>query len=137
MQPPLRSDESLPWVARLPDLLRQAAPSLVALAVALLARHLVVEPAPIAHACDPRPWSGLCAARTLLIFSFATQGIGWLSMIAGVAATLWRDRRVAQLALVTGSAGLVLYSFGPSAFGALLGLLVLVRGATQPRHAAA
>ncbi len=123
--------------ARLRSLSRQAAPSLVALSLALLARHLVVEPAHIAHACDPAPWSGWCAARTLLVFSFATQGLGWLSLAAGAAATLMRSRRAAQLSLVAGSAGLVLYSFGPSALGALLGLLVLARVPTMPRQVAA
>ncbi len=110
-----------------PSLLRQAAPALVALALALLARYLVVEPAPIAHDCDPRPWSGLCTLRTLLIASFSTQGLGWVALAAGVVATLLRSRRLAQLALFFGASGLVLYSFESSAVGALLGMLVLVR----------
>lgn len=121
----------------LPSLLRQAAPSLVALVLALLVRHLVVEPAPIAHACDPQPWSGLCAMRTLLIASFSTQGLGWVALAAGALATLLRSRRLAQCALVFGAAGLVLYSFGLSAMGALLGMLVLVREPGRPMQAAA
>ena len=132
---------SFSFARGLPVLLRsllwQAAPSLVALVLALLGRHLVVEPAPIAHACDAAPWSGWCAGRTLLVYSFATQGIGWLSLVAGATATVLRSRSAAQLALVTGSAGLVLYSFGLSALGALLGLLVLVRLPTTPNQVAA
>lgn len=108
-------------------LLRRAAPAAIALVLALLARHLVVEPAHIAHACDPEPWAGWCAARTLLIVAFSTHAIGWISLGAGIAATLTRSRLAAQVALVAGSAGLVLYSFERSAFGALLGLLVLAR----------
>ncbi|RPH66041.1 MAG: hypothetical protein EHM83_04925 [Burkholderiales bacterium] len=109
-----------------------AIPALLALVLALVARHAVVEPADIAHACDPAPWAGWCAGRTLLVYSFATQGIGWLALAAGTLATLLRRRRTAQLALVAGTAGLVLYSFEPSAFGALLGLMVLVRVPPPP-----
>ena len=129
---------------------RRAAPSVLALAIALILRLAVVEPAAIAHACDPAPWAGWCAARTLLVHGFATQGIGWLSLAAGVIATLRRQPRVAQraiaqLALAAGSAGLVLYSFEPAAAGALLGLTALVRAPStpdgsprrgQPKHAA-
>lgn len=120
-----------------PSLLRNAAPALVALTLALLARYLVVEPATIAHACDPRPWSGLCTMRTLLIAAFSTQGLGWAALAAGVVATLLRSRRLAQVALFFGASGLVLYSFGLSAAGALLGMLVLVREPRTPAQAAA
>lgn len=113
-----------------------ALPVLLALAVATVARHAVVEPAAIAHACEPAPWSGWCAARTLLVHGFATQGIGWLSLAAGALATLRRHRALAQVATVAGAAGLVLYSFEPSALGALLGLMVLVRVPPSPRGAA-
>lgn len=112
--------------------LAYAAPVLLVLALALVLRHAVVEPAAIAHACEPAPWSGWCAGRTLLVLGFATQGIGWLALAAGVLATLRRGRRSAWLAVLAGAAGLVLYSFEPSAFGALLGLLVLVRVPSSP-----
>ncbi|HLS55530.1 MAG TPA: hypothetical protein VK052_05615 [Zeimonas sp.] len=116
---------------------RCAMPVVLALAIALILRHAVVEPAAVAHACDPAPWAGWCAARTLLVYGFATQGIGWLSLAAGVLATLRRPRRIAQLAIAqlaiaAGSAGLVLYSFEPAAAGALLGLMVLVRAPSSP-----
>jgi hypothetical protein len=112
--------------------LARAAPVLVVLAAALVLRHAVVEPAAIAHACEPAPWSGWCAGRTLLIYAFSTQGIGWLALVAGVLATLRRGRRSAWLTVLAGTAGLVLYSFEPSALGALLGLLVLVRVPRAP-----
>lgn len=118
-------------------MLRQAAPFGVAVAIALLLRHLVVEPAPVAHLCDPAPWAGACALRTLLILGFTTQGIGWAGLAAGLAATVVRSRRFARAALVLGGAGLVLYSFAPSAFGALLGMLVLARERGAPmQHSA-
>jgi len=128
---------ALAFVRALPAVLRGAAPFGIAVALALLVRHLVVEPAPIAHACDPAPWAGACALRTLVILGFATQGIGWAALGAGLAATLARGRRLAGAALVLGGAGLVLYSFTPSALGALLGMLVLVRERGIPKHASA
>ena len=134
----LPSPESLagyPVVRALPAVLRQAAPFGVAVALALLLRYLVVEPAPIAHACDPDPWSGACALRTLLILAFVRQGIGWAAFAAGVAATMTRRRAPAYAALALGGAGLVLYSFTLSAVGALLGMLVLVREGRPPVQA--
>jgi len=119
-----------------PRLLRTLWPALLALAFAWLARHLVVEPAAYAHACDPSPWAGWCAARTAIIRTFVHQEIGWLALAAGIGATVWRRRWMARLALAAGAAGLVLYSFEPSAVGALLGALVLARGNGQAEHAA-
>lgn len=118
---------ALPSRAMLRDLARAGWPALAALIVAELLRHLAVEPAAIAHACDPAPWQGWCAARSALILAFATQGIGWAALAAGLYATWRRDHRWAQAALVLGSAGLVLYSFEPSVLGALLGAMVLLR----------
>lgn len=119
-----------------PRLLRTLWPALLALALAWLARHLVVEPAAYAHACDPSPWAGWCAARTAIIRTFVHQEIGWLALAAGIAATVWRRRWLARVALAAGAAGLVLYSFEPSAVGALLGALVLARASGQAEHAA-
>lgn len=128
---------AVPFVRALPAILRRAAPFGVAVAAALLVRHLVIEPATIAHACDPAPWAGACAMRTLIVHGFSTQGIGWAAFAAGLAATALRSRRLAQAALALGGGGLVLYSFTPSAFGALLGMLVLVREPGSPAQASA
>lgn len=128
---------AVPFVRALPAILRRAAPFGIAVAAALLVRHLVIEPAAIAHACDPAPWAGACAMRTLIVHSFSTQGIGWAAFAAGLAATALRSRRLAQAALALGGGGLVLYSFTPSAFGALLGMLVLVREPGSPTQASA
>lgn len=130
--PTSRREASDARLSRAARALADAIPALLALVLALIARHAVVEPAEVAHACDPAPWAGWCAGRTLLVYSFAAQGIGWLALAAGTLATLLRQRRAAQAALVAGSAGLVLYSFEPSAFGALLGLMVLVRVPRSP-----
>ena len=117
--------------------LRRAVPALLALALAMLARYAVVEPPSIAHACAPAPWDGACAARTLLIASFATQGIGWVALAAGAWASLTRRAFAAQCALAAGAAGLVLYSFEPAVLGVLAGMLVLLRVPAGMRQAPA
>ncbi|HVL54882.1 MAG TPA: hypothetical protein VM491_00120 [Burkholderiaceae bacterium] len=113
-----------PWLA-----------ALIALALASAVRHWIVEPPAFAHACDPAPWAGWCAARSLVLRSFINAEIGWFALAAGVAAALTRWRGLAQVALVAGCAGLVLYSYEPAAVGGLLGVLVLARAAAPaPRR---
>lgn len=112
---------------------RALAFALLALAVAALVRHRLIEPAAIAHLCDPDPWRGACAFRSALIRLFVNQEIGALALVAGVIATLRRSVRWASLGLSAGAAGLVLYSYEPAAVGALLSVLVLVR--SQPLQA--
>jgi hypothetical protein len=109
--------------------------ALAALGVAWVLRHFVIEPAAIAHACDPAPWAGACAGRTLVILAFVNQEIGWLALAAGTLATLLRSRMLAAAALACGAAGLVLYSYEPAGAGALLGLLVLARANAQAASA--
>ncbi len=107
----------------------------LAAGVALVAHALrvfAIEPAGIAHVCDPAPWQGGCAARTMLLRTFVHQEIGWFAFAAGAAATALRSSRLAAVALAVGGAGLVLYSAEPAAVGALLGLLVLARTSAQP-----
>jgi len=110
-----------------PSALRVAVLALGVLAAALAARHLAIEPAAIAHACDPAPWSGACALRSALILGFVNQALGWFALASGALATLRRGRWLAALAVWAGAAGLVLYSVEPAAVGALLGMLVLAR----------
>jgi hypothetical protein len=100
-------------------------------AIALGLRTFAIEPASIAHACDPAPWHGACAVRTALLSSFVHQEIGWAAFAAGVMATVLRGPRTATAALALGAAGLVLYSCEPAAVGAMLGLLVLVRASAH------
>jgi len=113
--------------ARAPEFLRAAWPALLAMAVAMLLRYNVVEPEAIAHACQPDPWAGMCAARTTLIHAFLGQRIGWAALLVALVALLVRRRAVASLALALGGAGLVLYSPEPSAAAVVASLLVLAR----------
>ncbi|RPH45966.1 MAG: hypothetical protein EHM87_04270 [Burkholderiales bacterium] len=95
-----------------------------------------MEPAAIAHACDPAPWSGACALRSAVILGFVNQEVGWFALAAGVLAMLLRGGRLAVLAVCAGLAGLVLYSYEPSAIGLLLGVLVLARSRAPPASTA-
>lgn len=111
---------------------RGAGIALAVLTVTLAIRHMAIEPAAIAHACDPAPWAGACSLRSAVIRLFVNQEVGWFALAVGVLATVLRGRRLAALAIAAGTAGLVLYSYEPSAVGVLLGALVLARESAQP-----
>mgnify|MGYP001225583893 CR=1 FL=1 len=113
--------------ARGPDILRAAWPAALVMLVAALLRFLAVEPEEIAHACQPDPWSGLCAARSALIQLFLGQRIGWAALLVAVAALLLRRRALASVALALAGAGLVLYSPEPSAAALVMSVVVLAR----------
>lgn len=107
-------------------------PPLLVLAAAVALRIFAIEPSHIGHACDPDPWSGWCGARTALIMAFRFQEIGWVALVLGILATFLRRVWLGQLALSLGCAGLVLYSYEPAVFGALLGALVIFRPPPGP-----
>ena len=113
--------------ARAPELLRAAWPAALVVLVASLLRYFAIEPEEIAHACQPDPWSGLCAARSALIQLFLGQRIGWAALLVAIAALFLRRRAVASVALALAGAGLVLYSPEPSAAALVMSLLVLAR----------
>lgn len=107
------------------------------LAVAQALRHFVIEPNDIGHACDPAPWSGACAVRTAIVMSFRRMELGWIAAAAG--ALCWillmmrqhvPARWSARVALVLGTAGLVLYSYDPAVVGFISALAFLVRPRT-------
>jgi len=74
-----------------------------------------------------------CVMRRWAPQIFMDQRIGWLALAAGVLSWLpaWplAGRALASLALVSGAAGLVLYSADFAAAGLLLGLMMLMSGA--------
>jgi hypothetical protein len=107
---------------------------LLAVALAGLARHRLVEPADLTATCDAAPWEGLaCSARTLTVQLFAAHRLGAFALGAALVATVARWRVAAMAALVAGGAGLVLYSTPLAAPAALLAALVLARPAGAPR----
>jgi hypothetical protein len=121
-----------------PGLVRAAAlplgAFLLAVALAGLARHRLVEPAGLTATCDAAPWDGLaCILRTLTVQSFAAHRLGSFALGAALVATVARWRLAALAALVAGGAGLVLYSTPLAAPAVLLAALVLARPAGAQR----
>jgi hypothetical protein len=114
-------NKAAPWIA------------IVAAAAAASALRLtVVEPAAIAHLCDAGDGPWWCVPRRALVLTFASNGLGYASLAAGLIATATRGIRMALAAALVGAAGLVLYCYEPSAVGLVLGTLVLAR--TQRRQ---
>ncbi|KON79432.1 hypothetical protein PA01_12925 [Azoarcus sp. PA01] len=112
------------------------AASAVLLAAVLGVRYGLLEAGAFPLDCSGALGEGVgarCATKWLLVQSFLDQRLGWLSLVCGVAAFVLRHRPLAWGGWFSGLAGLVLYSFDPSAVGALLSLLVLARGGRQGR----
>lgn len=124
-------------MVELRTLVRDVAPALVAGALALALRHLVIEPAAIAHLCDPQPWQGWCAMRSGLLQLFVQQRLGWFALAAGVLAFASARPLPARFALAVGIAGLILYSYDPSAVGTVLAALALLRSRRKSIRASA
>jgi hypothetical protein len=78
--------------------------------------------------------SAWCGVKWLVVQSFLHQRLGWISLACGVAAFVSRRRGLGWIGWLTGLAGLVLYNFELAAVGAMLSLLLLVRGAAQGRR---
>lgn len=113
------------------------AASAVLLATVLGVRYGLLEAGAFPLDCDESVAEGLgawCTTKWLLVQSFLDQRLGWLSLACGIAAFVLRHRPLAWVGWFSGLAGLVLYSFDPSAVGALLSLLVLARGGPQRRR---
>lgn len=105
----------------------------LALAVAMAARHGLVEPAALTARCDAAPWQGFeCSLRTLIVQAFVGQRIGVLAVVLALLATVMRWRAAAIASLMIGSAGMVLYSLTWAAPAVLLAGLVLVRPRSMP-----
>ncbi|MDO5056970.1 MAG: hypothetical protein Q4E06_06525 [Lautropia sp.] len=110
---------------------------LVALAVMLVLRYLVVENTEVALSCDVQPWSLACAPRTALVLFAYHQYLGLLALLLALLATWRRTRFTARLALAVSMAGLTLYSYEPSAAALLVAAMVLVRINQDEAQAAA
>ncbi|MDP3874163.1 MAG: hypothetical protein Q8Q80_16010 [Methyloversatilis sp.] len=66
-----------------------------------------------------------CAARRYAPQLFIDQRIGWLALASGALAVATRIPALTALAVVSGGAGLILYSADYAAAGLLLGLVAL------------
>ena len=121
--------------------LRGVFPWLVAAAamggVAMWVRLELVEPLEWALACAPEPHQALCRLRSVTIALFQQQLIGWLATLTALSALVLRRRWLAGAALLIGTVAAVLYAVEPGLFGALLGLLGLLRPARPGQTAEA
>lgn len=68
-----------------------------------------------------------CRLKTVLVWSFLGNKLGWLALGSGVLAFVSGYRPLAWLGWASGLLGLVLYCFDASAVGGLAALLALMR----------
>jgi len=94
-------------------------------------RLLLIEPAGIAQACalDASPWH--CQLRALVVAGFAHHLYGPISLVAALLGWVSGLRVLAALAMLSGMAGMVLYTFDIAALGFVLGALQLVRAGVE------
>ena len=101
-----------------------------ALALALAARHWLIEPAHLTAHCDGGARDFWCAVRFWVIQTFVHQRIGWcalgLAAFASVVPSRGAALATAALALFAGSGALVLYTAELGAPAALIAALVFV-----------
>jgi cell division protein FtsW (lipid II flippase) len=104
----------------------------LALAVGHALRFFLVEPTDMAQGCDAAPWSSIaCAVRTITVWAFAQQGLGWTALgLAAWACVLaakgiaprWHAA-LALAALTLGCLGLALYNADASAWAVTLAVM--------------
>lgn len=102
-------------------------------AASALLRYQLIEPLSWAETCEPQRWQGWCVVRSATIELFQQQRIGWFATACALTGLVTGVRLFAGLALLSGAASMVLYAVEPGAFGALLGLLSLVRAPGDER----
>ena len=109
-----------------------------ALALALAARHWLIEPAHLTAQCDGGARDFWCAVRFWVIQTFVHQRIGWsalgLAAFASVVPSRGAALATAALALFAGSGALVLYTAELGAPAALIAVLVFVPPGHPRRH---
>ncbi len=98
--------------------------------LAWIARHLWIEPAAVGELCRAADAPFSCRMRQWLIYTFASNGLGYAALVAGVLALVTRSTVLAVLGAGFGAAGLVLYCYDFAAVGFLLSVLTLARQAS-------
>jgi hypothetical protein len=92
-------------------------------------RYGFIEPADLAHQCDPglpnRPAS--CGFRQFIVFGFNSYGFGMAALIATALALLLRKQAMAWLAAALGVFAVILYCYYAGAIALLIGCLRLLR----------
>ncbi|GAA0600153.1 hypothetical protein [Caenispirillum bisanense] len=109
------------------QLMKVAAAVAAVLAVALLARFLMVEPRGASLMCASEQAAWWCPLRSALVPVFQWYVFGIVSVVAGLVGLVFGGRAWGVAALCAGAAGLVLYNAEPAAVGFVLGLIVVTR----------
>jgi hypothetical protein len=97
-------------------------------AIMLAVRLYLIEPEPMALACAANNSGWRCMVREIAVAGFLHNVFGLTALITGVIVTVVRWRPLALIAIVSGVAGAVLYTFEFSGAGLLLGALTWVHG---------
>ncbi len=125
-----------PEQRRLNTTLRSLAPWLMSAAfvaaLALWIRLALIEPLEWDQVCNKDPQQMACLLRSAVIALFQQQMIGWLATAAALVGVVFRWRWLSGAALLVGTVAAVLYAVEPGLFGALLGLLGLLRPPSEP-----
>jgi hypothetical protein len=98
----------------------------LALGLAALARHGLVEAGPVAAHCDAGGAGWRCIVRSTVIQAFILQRLGWTALILAALAWCLNSRWLAGVALFAACAGLVLYSVELCAPASLLAAIVFI-----------
>lgn len=104
----------------------------VVLVLALIARYYWIEPVAVGDLCRSGDAPFSCELRQALIMSFASNGLGYASVVVGVIALFVRRKGLAVLGGSLGAAGLVLYCYDFAVVGFLLSVLTLARQTSAP-----
>lgn len=107
--------------------------AVVAASVAL--RYGLMESDALHGLCAAASDDWRCAARRYVPQLFIDQRIGWLALVAGALAMATRIPALAAAAVISGGAGLILYSADYAAAGLLLGLIALTSTRSRRGHA--
>jgi hypothetical protein len=97
-----------------------------ATAVMLAVRFYLVEPQSLALSCAENNTGWRCLLREIAVFGFLRNAFGMTALVVGALATVVRFRALALIAILSGVAGAVLYTFELSGVGLVLGSLVWV-----------
>lgn len=106
-----------------------------AVAASAALRYGLMESDALHGVCAAASDDWRCAARRYAPQLFIDQRIGWLALASGALAMATRIPALTALAVVSGGAGLILYSADYAAAGLLLGLVALTSTRSRRRGA--
>jgi hypothetical protein len=106
-----------------------------AVAASAALRYGLMESDALHGVCAAASDDWRCAARRYAPHLFIDQRIGWLALSAGALAMATRIPVLVAVAVISGGAGLILYSADYAAAGLLLGLISLTSTRSRRRGA--